>query len=82
MTVKTDEFAGVSVRPHGEFVGTYMSDHGEVSAQLFRKDGALRALVSYHRDLETQRVSDDFLNDLRKVAAERGLTLKLLHVAR
>ena len=82
MTVKTDEFAGVAVRPYGEFLGTYESDQSQVSAQLFQKDGMLQALLSYHRNLDTEQITDEYLKDLRQIAAERGLILKLLHVAR
>jgi hypothetical protein len=81
MTVKTDEFMGVSIRHYGEFLGTYESDHGEVSAQLFRNNDTLKALLVYHRDLEKEKVTDNYVADLQRIAAERSLTLKLLHAA-
>ena len=61
----------------GEYVTSYQTDGGEVSAELFRQKGALMAYLSYGAGRGPADVTVPYLDDLRRKALELGLTLEL-----
>jgi len=82
MTVKADpQFAGIAIPGYGEYLGEYESDHAHAMAKLFRQNGNLVAYLTYDKRLAPEQISDRYKVDLTALAREKGLTLKVLHVA-
>jgi hypothetical protein len=56
----------------GEYLNTFISNHGQVRADLFRRGKVLDAHVSFPTGLDAGSVTDPYVTALWDYARERG----------
>jgi hypothetical protein len=61
----------------GEYDSTFTSDTGQVRAELFRRGGSMIAYVSFASGWNVQNITDKYLAQLERHAAEAGFPGKL-----
>ena len=61
----------------GEYLGTYVSQHGQVRVDLFRRGDQLDAHVSCPTGLNASGVTDRYVSDLEDYAREHGFEERL-----
>jgi hypothetical protein len=77
MQLETDarlvaELAQIGLVGYGEYLGTFVSEHGQVRADLFRRGGRLEAHVSFPAGLSGSTVTDRYVSHLLDYAKEHG----------
>ena len=82
MPLETDdrlvaELAQIGVVAYGEYLGTFVSQHGQVRADLFRRGDWLDAHVSFPTGLTGSTVTDRYVSDLWDYANEHGFGERL-----
>ncbi len=61
--------------PHfGKYLGTFVSAHGQVRADLFDDRSEVTAYVSFPTGLNPSSAEDRYVNELRKYAADQGFS--------
>ena len=58
----------------GEYLITFISDRGQVRADLFRRGGVVVAHVSFPTGLDGGRATDPYYSELWDYAREHGFT--------
>jgi hypothetical protein len=71
------EFAGEVWQTYGKYHSTFRSQTGQVLAQLFAENGRLVAHVSFPTGLKPEDVTDAYVGELNRYAAEHGFAGKL-----
>jgi hypothetical protein len=61
----------------GHYIGTFESDQRQIRADMFRNGELLEAHVSFPTGLSATRVTEQYLGELKAIAAEQGLPEKL-----
>jgi hypothetical protein len=75
MTFTKNDAHANEVRDHyGDYLLTFRSDSGQVSAELFNKDGEVVAYVSFGEGFSFENLTDNYLSPLRQKAAELGFS--------
>jgi len=69
----TELFADVE-REFGQYVTSFVSDGGQVRADLFRRGGVVEAHVSFPTGLDASSVNDRYYSVLWNYARENGLS--------
>ena len=59
-------------RVFGEYLTTFMSQHEQVRADVFRRGRVVTAHVSFPTGLEAVTVTDPYVNELWNYARENG----------
>ncbi|HWE39510.1 MAG TPA: hypothetical protein VG406_23370 [Isosphaeraceae bacterium] len=59
-------------RKFGEYVCTFVSEHGQVRAALFRRGDQLEVHATIMGGLNPGEVTDRFVTDIREYAREHG----------
>ena len=77
MVLQTDtrlvaELAQIGLVAYGEYLGTFVSQHGQVRVDLFRRGDRLDAHVSFPTGLTGSTVTDQYVSDLWDFASEHG----------
>lgn len=79
MTLETDPgiLADIAALPalgwaYGEYLGTFTSEHGQVRADLYRKEDQLEAHLSFPTGLSGSTVTDPYVDELWDYAHEHG----------
>ncbi len=70
-------FADEISRAYGKYHSTFRSQTDQVLAQLFEKNGWLVAHVSFPTGLKPEEVTDTYVGDLNRCAADHGFAGKL-----
>ena len=70
-------FADEVGQSYGKYHSTFRSQTGQVLAQLFEQNGRLVAHVSFPTDLKPEEVTDAYVGELNRYAAEHGFAGKL-----
>jgi hypothetical protein len=75
-------FAGEVGQTYGRYHSTFRSQTGQVLAQLFEQSGRLVAHVSFPSGLKPEDVTDAYVGELNRHAAEHGFAgnLKIIYV--
>lgn len=61
----------------GNYIGTFESEQRQVRADMFMSGGLLVAHISFPSGLSATRVTDNYLGELKTIAAKQGLSEKL-----
>ena len=61
----------------GKYHSTFRSQNGQVQAQIFERNGELIAYVSFPTGAEPTEVTDPYVGELNRYAAEHGFDRKL-----
>jgi len=61
----------------GDYLVTFLSEHHQVRADLFRRGGRVEAHVSFPTGLTPGAVTDRYVSDLRAYAHEHGFEDRL-----
>jgi hypothetical protein len=78
MSFQTDTTLATDVgRLFGDYLGTLLSEHGQVRADLFRRGDRLDAHVSFPTGLDSLAVTDRYVSDLHSYAREHGFEGRL-----
>jgi hypothetical protein len=73
MPFETDTKFAANVGPmFGDYFGTFISEHGQVRADLFRCGERLVAYLSFPTGLGADAVTDRYVSDLYSYAQEHG----------
>ena len=75
--VQTDQYVGTAERYFGRYLASYRSEHSQVFAQLFERDGWVQAHVSFASGLAPAEVTDLYRSDLTHYASENGYAGRL-----
>ena len=70
-------FAGEVGKTYGKYHSTFHSQAGQVIAQLFEQNGRLVAHVSFPTGMKPEEVTDAYVGELNRYAAEHGFADKL-----
>ena len=70
-------FADEVGQVYGKYHSTFRSQTGQVLAQLFEQNGRLVAHVSFPTGLKPEDVTDAYIGELNRYAADHGFTGKL-----
>jgi hypothetical protein len=74
MPFQTDRDLAAEVESEfGEYLITFISDRGQVRADLYRRRGAVVAHVSFPTGLDGGSVTDPYVVELSNYAREHGL---------
>jgi hypothetical protein len=61
----------------GEYAGTFISEHGQVRADLFQRGDWLEAHVSFPTGLDAGVVTDRYVSELTTYARDHGFEHRL-----
>ncbi len=64
-------------RAYGKYHSTFRSQTGQVEAPVFEQNGRLVAHVSFRPGLKPENVTDAYVEELNRYAAEHGFVGKL-----
>ena len=70
-------FADEVGQAYGKYHSTFRSQTGQVVAPVFEQNGWLVAHVSFRSGLKLEDVTDAYVGDLNRYAAEHGFAGKL-----
>lgn len=74
---KDEEFARAVGDFYGRYIATFESDHHQVHAHLFERDGFLIAHVSFAPGFEEGQATDPYVSRLAQYARETGYERRL-----
>lgn len=73
MPFQTDAELGTEFgRMFGDYLETFVSEHGQVRADIFRRGDRLEAHVSFSTGIDARTVTDRYVSELAKYASEHG----------
>ncbi len=78
MPFETDtEFAAEIGQDYGDYLSTFISEHQQVRADIFRRGDHLEAHVSFLTELDATNVTDRYVSILREYARQQGFEGRL-----
>ena len=72
MVIRDEQFASDVGSFFGEYVGTFTSANAQVRADIFKEEKTLVAHVSFAAGFTSGSVTDPYLGELKRFAAEKG----------
>lgn len=72
MVVRDENFASEVGSFFGEYAGTFTSTNAQVRADIFKEAKALVARVPFEKGFTSRSVTDPYVGELKRFAAERG----------